>query len=409
MSADPRRLVIRGLARLERERGAVAQAVLRRLLDAPDARQLDPRDRGFVTECFYGVLRWRLRLDAEIGRRARKGMPSDPELANVLRLGAYQLLLLDRVPARAAIHTSVSITRRLRGDRVARFVNGVLRAIDRERTTPADLAERWAHPAWMVERLRAELGDDEQVEARLRANMTAPPTSLRLHPTARIEELPGARPSSLTPGVVLYEGPAEPVRQGVREGRWIAQDEASARVVHLLDCGVGQRVLELCAGRGVKSSHIATLIGESGLLVAVDSSAAKLADARRLVERWAPATPWLGLAADATRTLPLRPDLRFDRILVDAPCSGLGVIRRRPETLWRRRPEDVITLAALQRRIVDEALRWLTPGGALVYAVCTTTPEETTGVIGDRVVEATLETRPERDGADGFYAAKLSL
>src|SRR5690606_27458477 len=121
-------------------------------------------------------------------------------------------------------------------------------------------------------------------------------------------------------------------------------------------------------------------------------------------DRWAPDVPVHLAAADATRPLPLRPDLRFDRILLDAPCSGLGVIRRRPETLWRRRPEDVETLAAMQQAMLAEAERWLAPDGTLVYAVCTTTPEETVGVVGERGRDA-IATTPERDGTDGFFMA----
>ncbi|MFT7622692.1 MAG: 16S rRNA (cytosine967-C5)-methyltransferase [Myxococcota bacterium] len=390
MSANPRRLVLRGLARLERNQYAAGQSVLRGLLDGPDARDLDPRDRGLVTELFYGVLRWRLRLDAVIGRFARKGVPKDPELANILRLGAYQLLLLDRVPDRAAVHTAVSLAKKMRGPQVSSFVNGVLRAIARDTSEPDTLAERWAHPQWMIDRFREEVGE-EALEARLRANMTPPPQDLRLHPT---EEGPL---------------PTEPdaIRAGIRALRWIPQDPASQRVVELLDPQPGDRVLELCAGRGVKSTQLADAVGPTGSVLSVDASAPRLAEAARLLQRWAPEVPWQGICADGSEPLPLDPDLRFDKILVDAPCSGLGVIRRRPETLWRRQPNDVANLAALQKRILKGALSRLTPDGTLVYAVCTTTPEETVQVTGPQTGQ-TFQTTPETDQTDGFYATRLT-
>lgn len=368
----------------------MAQGILRGLLDAPDARGLDPRDRALVTELFYGVLRWRLRLDAVISRFAKKGVPSDPELANILRMGTFQLLLLDRIPARAAIHSSVSMARKIRGDHVGRFVNGVLRTVDRERPEPADLAERWAHPQWLVERFRAEVGE-QHLEARLEANMTRAPMDLRLHP-----DEPGPVPED-----------AKAMREGIRNGRWIPQDRASQAVVELLAPAPGERVLELCGGRGVKTTQLASAIGPNGFLVGLDASAPRLAEARRLLQGWCPQVPLHLICADVTRPLPIDPSLRFDRILVDAPCSGLGVIRRRPETLWRRQPGDIAVLAGMQRAMLTEAERWLAPGGTLVYAVCTTTPEETTAVVADRPVIRTVATTPDVNGTDGFFSALI--
>ena len=407
---DPRRFVLRALARLDRTPGGAGQSILRAVLDGPDARDLDPRDRGLITECFYGVLRWRLRLDAAIGRHARKGVPKDPEMANVLRLGAFQLLFLDRVPARAAIHTSVRLAKRLRGPGVGGFVNGVLRAIQRQEvgTVPATLAERYAHPQWMVDRFRDAVGP-ERLARRLEANVTAPPVTLRLHPRASLGDLPVVRSSEHVQGLVTIEGDATLVRAGIRDGRWLPQDEASARVVALLGPTSGERVLELCCGRGVKTTQLATSVGPLGEVISVDTNVSRLGSAARLLARWAPDTPCRFLCADATRPLPLRERLRFDRILIDAPCSGLGVIRRRPETLWRRSPDDIAQLAGLQRQILEEAIRWLRPGGVLVYAVCTTTPEETTEVVAGRPVDRMFQTSPEEDGSDGFFAARMVL
>jgi len=409
MTPNPRRLILRGLGQIERDDTAVSQAVLRTLLDGPDAKSLDDRDRGFITECFYGILRWRLRLDTTIGHFAKKGVPSDPELANLLRLGVYQLLFLDRVPSHAAIHTTVNLTKRTRGASVGRFVNAILRSVDRERWQPDDLAALWGHPKWMVARMkREEKGDMSRVEQRLEANMSAAPTMLRLHPSTSIDAISGSLPSSHVPHHVVLPHSGGEILAGIRAGKWLPQDESSARVVQYLDPQPGDRILELCAGRGVKTTQLADAVGPSGLVVSVDVSASRLVENQRLLKRWAPGVPVYSLAADATELLPLDPELRFDRILIDAPCSGLGVIRRRPETLWRRQEEDIQTLASIQRKLVANVSSWLKPGGHCVYAVCTTTAEETTDIVGHCSV-ASFNTSVEKGSADGFYAARLAL
>ena len=238
--------------------------------------------------------------------------------------------------------------------------------------------------------------------------MSAAPTMLRLHPSTSIDAISGSLPSSHVPHhVVLPQSGAE-ILAGIRAGKWLPQDESSARVVQYLDPQPGDRILELCAGRGVKTTQLADAVGPSGLVVSVDVSASRLVENQRLLKRWAPGVPVYSFAADATELLPLDPELRFDRILIDAPCSGLGVIRRRPETLWRRQEEDIPTLASIQRKLVANVSPWLKPGGHCVYAVCTTTAEETTDIVGHCSV-ASFTTSVEKGSADGFYAARLAL
>lgn len=401
---DARRIALRCLGRLDREPHRTAQAVVREILDGPDIRGLDERDRGLATELTYGALRWRLRLDAMLGRLVARP-PDDPEVQNVLRLGVLQLLVLDRIPSHAAVHATVELARRVRGERIAGFVNGVLRSLERDRAAllqAETVGERMAHPEWLVTRLREWVGE-EALQSVLEANVAVPPVSLRLHPSTPRDLLPDAQDSEV-PGVVFVDSEAAVVRQGVRDGRWIHQDPSSAAAVRHLAVPKGARVLELCAGRGVKTSQLAE---QAGLLVAMDLSANKLAAAQRLVQRWARAEP-VFVAADATRPLPLAPELRFDRILLDAPCTGLGVIRRRPETLWRRQPEDIAVLAGMQHAMLAEALRWLAPGGELVYSVCTISPEETRDVTrAYQPVEELLTLPGGPAGGDGFYVARL--
>ena len=414
MPVNPRRLVVRALARLERTPGAAGQSILRTMLDGPDARDLELRDRALVTSCFYGILRWRLRLDYHIGTHARKGVPSDPELANILRLGTFQLLFLDRVPARAAVHTSVHLARQLRGPAVSKFVNGVLRAIDRDRTPPTELSTRYGHPNWMVQRLAERMGD--ALEARLEANMTPPPVHLRVHPDSH-DKVAGMTKTD-QPDVFTIrdsEVDSEAIRRGIRAGHWLPQDKASVAMVDLLNIDrPALRVLELCCGRGVKTTRLLEKRqshNDNGLYIASDISIAKLHEAKRLCQRWLPDQTVYFVAADSTKRLPIAPEIQFDRILIDAPCTGLGVIRRRPEILWRRTPNDIDILSKLQWNILRQAIQRLAPGGQLVYSVCTLTDEETTGVITrvlseyDLALEQQQQYTPENDDSDGFFGA----
>jgi len=366
---------------------------------------LDRRDIAFVTECFYGVIRWRLYLDKIINERAKKGVPRDPELANILRLGVFQLTRLDRVPARAAIHSMVGISKRLRGEKISRFVNGLLRNIDREPVNWADPNDHFGHPQWLIERWARELGTQEALLARLKANMMPAATTVRLHPDASPPEDAVVSPFHNR----VFHVSGDLVWAGIKEKRWLPQDPASAAIVEHLDVEKGHHVLELCAGRGVKTTQIAEAVGPEGLVVSVDLSCGRLSEARRLVDRWCPGVSVHMLAADASAPLPIDPNMRFDRILVDAPCTGLGVIRRRPEILWRRTESDISTMASLQKDVLAQAVLWGKQGARCVYAVCTTTPEETSRITANYDVIDSFHTSPEIDGCDGFYSASLAL
>jgi 16S rRNA (cytosine967-C5)-methyltransferase len=390
--------------------------------------ELAPADRGLATEIVYGVLRHRTRLDRALAAHAPRGIGGlSPIVRTALRVAAYQLLFL-RVPAHAAVDDAVAAVKARAGPRVAGFVNALLRklAAAGEPPPPAELDARLVEwhslPAWIATRLVAAVGRDE-AEAAAAAMNRPPPVALRVSPRSSREaiaarlaaERPGAEvaPSTLAPEALLVRGAgAVDELEIFQEGLVTVQDAAAQRVGRLLGAAPGELILDACAGVGGKSTHLAELAGDGAEIHAADLSRRKLDLAEDAARR-------LGLSsiraivADLTRAdVPLAP--RYDRVLLDAPCSGLGVLRRHPEGKWRRRPEEIAELAALSRRLLDAVAGRVRPGGALVYSVCTFTDEEGAGQVRALLardpafaLEEELATWPHRDDADGFYAARL--
>jgi 16S rRNA (cytosine967-C5)-methyltransferase len=406
-----------------------------RLADAA----LSAADQALSTRLVYGTLAWQARLDHELAALVTTPLDRlDPPVRAALRLGLYQLRFLDRVPAYAAVDASV----RLAGRRAAGLVNAVLRRATREDIPLPDaaadplgrLAVEWSHPRWLVERWAREVGRDE-LPALLAADNERPTTVVRANRRRAtrdgiVAELADA---GIAAGVARWAPDAVAIDHGAarlralpawRDGRLAFQGEASQLVTLLLGVTPGARVLDACAAPGGKATYAAEL--GAGLVTSVD---ARVAGAARIA---AEATR---LGADAVRVAvadarrpPLR-DAAFDAVLVDAPCSGLGTLRRHPELRWRRRPEDVPRLAALQRDILAGVARLVRPGGVLVYAVCTLTRHENEDVVrgflaghpgfaiedaaalvpGALVVDGFLRTLPHRHGLDGFFAARLRL
>jgi 16S rRNA (cytosine967-C5)-methyltransferase len=389
----------------------------------------DERDRGFAAHLAYDTLRWEGTLDWALARVLTRSLADvEPPLRRVLRLGALQLLR-SAVPARAAVATSVALAREQvpakRAAGAAGFVNGVLRALsrragqlpwpDRETAPVEHLALTTGHPSWVVEDLLDRL-PVERVAAILAADDEPPGLTLRVtgDRDALLAELHAAGVNA-APGAldVAVRAPgADPRRlPAVREGRAVPQDEASMRVVAATGTRRGDRVLDLCAGPGGKATFLAGLAGPDGRVVGVELHPHRAALVRAAAERQGVAVEVLvGDAADP----PLPADERFDRVLLDAPCTGLGTGRRRPEVRWRRTPADAAELATLQRRLLLAAADRVAPGGTLTYAVCTWTQAETDGVVdavvpdlaraGLRAVER-LQLWPDRDATDGMYVA----
>lgn len=387
----------------------------------------DERDRRFASHLAYDTVRWTGTLDWILGQVVNRPLAEvEPALRRVLRLGALQLWRT-QVPARAAVATSVSLAReavpKARAQGAGGFVNGVLRGLGRRldelpwpdpATDPvADLALRTGHPAWVVEERLAVLGPD-RTRALLDADNAPPGLTLRAHGDrdALVAELRAAgidaTPTDLAPEGVRAPG-ADPRRLAcVQEGRAVPQDEASMLVVGATGVAPGDRVLDLCAGPGGKAGHLASLAGPSGRVVAVELHEHRAAQVREVAERLQVDVDVV--VADA-RTVTL--DAPVDVALVDAPCTGLGTGRRRPEVRWRRTPDDAASLADLQVDLVVHAASQVRPGGRLTYAACTWTAAETVDVVAR--VEAVLgagvrrvdqrQLGPDTDGTDGMFHA----
>jgi 16S rRNA (cytosine967-C5)-methyltransferase len=407
-------------------------------------RALAPRDRALATRLVYGTLAWRGLLDWHLARLAQR----DPQrlalpVRTILRLGLHQILHLERVPPHAAVSTSVELAKRA-APAAAGLVNAVLRRALRERDAlpvPDDadpvrrLAIALSHPEWLVARWCAELGEDE-TRLLLAADNTAAPTILRARAGTRaalIERLGhdgvSAAPTRFAPDGVRVDGVAPHALAGHAEGDFTVQSEASQLVGLLLGARPGMRVLDACAAPGGKACLLAERVAPGGAVVATDQ---RLRGARAVAEtgRRLRLRNLAALVGDA-RMLPLAPEARFDRVLVDAPCSGLGTLRAHPEVRWTRTPDDVRRLASLQLAILESATAFVRPGGALVYATCTISAAENEDVVtrwlaahpelertdaavhlpeaAADLIDATgaLRTFPHRGGFDGFFAVRV--
>ncbi len=422
----------RELARrvLERvEEGAYATLALGGELTR--ARTLSDADRGLATELVYGVLKRRARLDYALAAGAPRGLGSlDARVLDCLRLGAYQILFL-RVPAHAAVDDAVEAVKHARGAKLAGFANALLRKLARDgEPPPPDETDLVAHlsvvesaPAWLVNDALARFPPGEAKQFLASLNTPAPVwlrantlKAQRDEVVARLrEERPNATVSTspLSPEALRVDGGGDPSRSRVfAEGLCTGQDLAAQLVARLVDPQPGEALLDACAGVGGKSTHLAQLTGDRAQVDSADLSERKLELGADLARRLG-ITSLRPVVCDLTdENAPLQPD--YDRILLDAPCTGLGVLRRHPEAKWRRAPGDARELAELQGQLLSALQGRVKPNGILVYSVCTYTDEEGPHQIRDFLaarpqfkLEETLQTWPHRDDADGFYAVRL--
>jgi 16S rRNA (cytosine967-C5)-methyltransferase len=396
------------LVRVEQDAAFAAAA-----LDAELSRavQMSGRDRALATELAYGTLRVLPWLDARIGRHAKKGIAGmEPRARAHLQIAAYQLFFLSRVPAFAAVSEGVDAVRAASGPKVAGFANAVLRALAREAAGgPAPVEEAVVQSAapWLREALARAIGEEEVTpfllgDGRDRDART-PPLGIRVEREeergAWLERLREAAPDgSFEPGrvsplAILGRGAGKPqALPGWSEGAWSVQEEGSQLVALALGARPGETILDACAGRGNKTGVLAAAVGPNGSVDAVDVHPAKLEQLARGLQRTGRAIR-AGYAVDWSVGSGDVPS-GYDRILVDAPCSGIGTLRRRPDLQIRRTAEELASLTALQRAITQRAAVHLRPGGRLVFAVCSVLREE-----AEDVVQSLLGTSPDLEPA----------
>ena len=402
------------------ERGAFSSV----LLAAGDV-ELDSRDRGLSQELVLGVLRWELYLDRILEHFSnRKVEDLDPAVRIALRLGLYQLRFLTRIPPSAAVNESVSLVRSAKLSSATSFVNAVLRRATREpdfdpSATIVEPVERLAvqtsHPVWLIERWLKSFHPDT-VEKLARANNEHPPVAFwviqEANETSVLQQLNSAgaqlEESKVVPGAWRVAGATQVLRELAASGQIYIQDEASQAVVSALEAKPGQRVLDICAAPGGKTTLIAAYAGDRATIIAGDISFARLETVREAVQLQQLRSITL-MILDAGQSLPFPPE-SFDRVLLDAPCSGTGTLRRNPEIKWRLSERDIEELARQQAHFLRNAVELVKPGGRLVYSTCSVEIDENEMVLRDffgeddrfAMVLPRQRTWPHIDGCDGF-------
>jgi len=435
------------------------------VLRAELGEKVKTEDAGLATELTLGVLRWQRLLDFVIDRYLKKAADvADAEVRIALRMGIYQILFLDRVPAHAAVHESVELVKRARKRSAANLVNAILRKAAKEplpgnspadavaRLLPAEmpLAERmgiqYSHPTWMVERWIRTYGE-EKTRGLLQANNRVPVLSgYLLDPQRRGETTTSlskvgcsVQPGRLLRDAWVLQGGNPSASEAVRQGWVVIQDEASQAVARLVAGDPGNTVLDLCAAPGGKTLLLSRAVGAQGHVIAADLHANRV---RAMKERFEQAgvrnveTVVLDGAKEFPSTRPF--DRAFERILVDVPCSGTGTLARHPEIRWKLREEDLSDLHQRQAGLLRNALPHLARGGRVVYSTCSLEPEENElvvrevlGGLGDAfhigdpllAIEGCLQesvraesvvgtdgffrTFPAEDGTDGFFGAVI--
>jgi len=410
-------------ARVLKRRRSVHEYI-ERLLE-PELGGLAPEDRALCQELVYGVVRWQKTLDWLIARKTG-GREQHPLVHILLQLGLYQLFWLERVPDHAAVHESVEMAKSMGFESKAGFMNAVLRGYTRERdeTRSAlealkqnDPATGYSQPDWLVERWQQRFGKEKTI-ALLKWNNTPPPTFARLNTlkadARKLKQLwDSERVAYRTVERdwfgkdEVFELESHPSLTSLRtfqDGMFYVQDPSTLFAVAALDPKPNEHVLDFCAAPGGKTTLIAQRMGNTGLVVAEDVDAERL---KLVVEN----CNRLGVTSVVTKS----PAPLFDRILIDAPCSNTGVLRRRVELRWRIQPEEIARLRQTQLSILGTAIQRLKPGGTLVYSTCSLEPEENQDVIKTFLAKnRTFKLHNERqllpfeDGVDGAYVATLT-
>ncbi len=431
------------------EEGAYTNIALNRVLEGQNLNKLD---RNLATELAYGSLKKRGKLDWVLAKFLSRPIEKlDSWIRDILRLGIYQLLFLDRIPVSAACNEGVNLAKIYGHQGTAGLVNGVLRNIERNIKTlefpkpEEDLVEylivNYSHPRWLIEKWLKELGQEATV-ALCMANNEIPPLIVRtnllkldreqLMATLDAEGMITSPTQYVAEGVVVKEMFALNKLASYRQGLFQVQDESSMLVGRIVNPHPGQTVLDICSAPGGKTTHLAQLMQNQGKIIALDLHPHKLKLVEENCQR-------LGVNIVETKTfdareLPAEWATAADCVLVDAPCSGLGVLRRRPEIRWRKDCAQLAELATLQKELLTKAAACVKPGGTLVYSTCTITPEENQFVmeyfnanhpefkqvdltpylpealrlegIDNQASQGYLQLMPHLHGTDGFFIAR---
>ncbi len=403
--SNPRQLALLALREIYR-RNAYTDIALDRILSQTD---LSRRDRGLLTELVYGIVRRQRSLDALINQLGTKNAQQQPpDLRIILQIGLYQLRYLTQVPPSAAVNTSVELAKENGFKRLAGVVNGLLRQYIRlaaQNAEPLDLPDDpvqrlgilHSFPDWLIELWLAQWRTSETEALCTWFNQT-PTIDLRVNPLQTSLEavelafsqanISVSRVAHLPQALRLGEG-TRTIQQlpGFKEGWWSVQDSSAQLVTHLLDPQPGEVIIDACAAPGGKTTHIAELIGDRGKIWACDKYAKRLHKLQENAQRLQ--LHAIQILPGDSRNLPQFIQMA-DRVLLDAPCSGLGTLHRRPDIRWQQTPNKIQDLAILQAEILEQSATWVKAQGVLVYATCTLNPLE-----NERVVQAFLETHPD--------------
>lgn len=437
--AGPRGTAVKILNRVER-----SDAYLDKMLDAElRSDEMNELDKGLMNEIVTGVVRWQMKLDWVLtGFFHGNFTKAETNIKNALRVALYQILFLDKVPHSAAVNEGVEFIKRLRGQKVGDLVNAVLRNIirnlenirypDPKEDRLRHLAVIESHPLWLVNRWVTRFGYDEAQQF-LAANNKRPDLTLRVN-RLKIQfdyylsllnqnQIQYTRSTSLDFFVRVQHMAGIGSSEMFRQGFFSVQDESGGLAVKLLDPQQGERVIDLCSAPGGKTTFIGELMKNIGEIISVDKYETRLNLVKNAVQRLGISNAHFVVADGATIQVP-----QADKVLVDAPCSGLGVLAKKPDAKWKREPEDIRDLVKLQRSILENAATLVKPNGSLVYSTCTTEPEENTEVTmdflsnhpefsvdpADRYVpkevvssRGFIETFPHRNGMDGSFAVRM--
>jgi 16S rRNA (cytosine967-C5)-methyltransferase len=428
------------------EKGAYSNIALNRHMESTELKAVD---RAFITEITYGITKYRLTLDWIIEQFSSVKLKKiSPWVLNILRLGVYQIIYMDKVPDSAACNESVNLSKKYSHQASSRFVNGVLRNISRNKTSIAFpdnekdtvryLSVKYSHPEWMVKNWLEKFGR-KFTESLLESNNQVPDLTVRVNTLkttreklieqlckAGIEAAPGIYMSE----AVILKGAAHIAGLEVfKNGLFQVQGESSMLVGRILDPKPGQLVMDVCSAPGGKSTHLAQLMKNEGIVLARDIHEHKI----RLIEEAAKRLGTNVVHAEMYDAAVLDDNYieKADRVLVDAPCTGLGIIRKKPDIKWARIESDKKEILRLQKKILDTSSRYVKPGGMLVYSTCTIEDDENSGMVKSFLeahkefmaedisgllpeslkkadtANGSIQLYPNTDKVDGFFIAKM--